>query len=94
MEQRIMSYLETMVEDFSIGNDNEYEVGTLMEFEYEEIEKGDVDLYGEEEVDLFYKVREYIMEKECVKYKIRDIEYTFEVKENNILCRWIEPQWN
>jgi hypothetical protein len=54
MEQRIKDYLELMVRNFCEGNDNEYDEGELMEFRFEECERGDIDNYGEEEVNKFF----------------------------------------
>ena len=50
----IEDYLLGMFEEFSIGNENEYPAGTKMETSYQEIEKGNEDLYGEEKAQLFY----------------------------------------
>jgi hypothetical protein len=97
MEKRIEDYLNFMVNDFCIGNDNEYDEGTLMEFIFEEIEKGDLDNYDEENVKLFYEVRGYILGAKEVKCKcgpLENIEYIFVVENDNIVCRWIEPKWN
>jgi hypothetical protein len=96
MEQRIKDYLELMVRNFCEGNDNEYDEGELMEFRFEECERGDIDNYGEEEVNKFYEVRKYISEVGEVSYLDENdkIEYTFTVENDDIVCKWIEPKWN
>jgi hypothetical protein len=53
-------YLLNMIQDFNDGNDNEYPVGEEMEFEYNGIEREDVDNYGEEEVNAFKEAREFL----------------------------------
>ena len=88
----IESYLKEMIYDFCVGNDNEYEIGEEIEFRYEEIEKGDLDNYDEEDVNRFYEVRKYISEVGEIVYLDENskIEYKFEVIENDIVCRFIE----
>ena len=92
MKKEIKDYLESMIYDFCNGNDNEYGIGNLVEFRYEEIEKGDLEIYDEEDVNMFYKVREYISEVKEVNYLwgVDKIEYKFIVEENDIVCRFIE----
>jgi hypothetical protein len=92
MKKEINDYLESMIYDFSNGNDNEYGIGNLVEFRYEEIEKGDLEIYDEEDVNMFYEVREYISEVKEVNYLCGDdkIEYKFIVEENDIVCSFIE----
>ena len=97
MEQRIKDYLKLMVMEFCEGNDNEYDEGELMEFKFEECEKGDLDNYDENNVKLFYEVRGYILGMKEIKYKcepLKNIEYTFTIENDDIVCRWIEPRWN
>ena len=92
MNELIKNYLESMIIRFCEGNDNEYKKGKLIKFKYEEIEKGDVDNYGEEEVNMFYEVRNYINEVKEVNYLFGDnkIEYKFIVKKKDIVCSFIE----
>jgi hypothetical protein len=92
----IENYLESMIYDFNCGNDNEYDEGELVEFRYEEIEKGDLDNYDEEDVNMFYEMRDYINEVKEIKYKNDDdgIEYIFSVEENDIVCRFKEVSYN
>ena len=92
MKKEINDYLESMIYDFCNGNDNEYGIGNLVEFRYEEIEKGDLEIYDEEDVNMFYEVREYISEVKEVNYLCEDdkIEYKFIVEENDIVCSFIE----
>ena len=92
MKKEINDYLESMIYDFCNGNDNEYGIGNLVEFRYEEIEKGDLEIYDEEDVNMFYEVREYISEVKEVNYLfgVDRIEYKFIVEENDIVCRFIE----
>ena len=89
MESKIKDYLVGMVNEFNDGNDNEYRKGKKVSFKFEEIEKGDYDLYDEEEVKMFYEVRNYL-KKEEVKMKIVDIEYNFKVSKKDIVCSFIE----
>jgi len=88
----IENYLESMIYDFNCGNDNEYDEGELVEFRYEEIEKGDLDNYDEEDVNMFYEVRKYISEVKEVNYLNENdkINYKFVVEENDIVCSFIE----
>jgi hypothetical protein len=92
----IENYLESMIYDFNCGNDNEYDEGDLVEFRYEEIEKGDLDNYDEEDVNMFYEMRNYISEVKEIKYKSDDdgIEYIFSVEGNDIVCRFKEVSWD
>jgi hypothetical protein len=97
LNEKVINYFEEMIEDFSCGNDNEYNEGTLMSFLYEEIEKGDDDLYDEEDVKNFFEVREFIKNNgDKVKYigefNDKPLEYTFKVIGNDIECSWLEPK--
>ena len=82
MNKLISNYLESMIYDFSVGNDNEYNNKEVVEFKYEEIEKSDLDNYDEVDVNMFYEVRKYISEVGEVMYN----NYKFIVKENDIIC--------
>ena len=84
----IKDYLVGMVNEFNEGNDNYYGKGEKVSFKFEEIEKGNVDLYGEEEVKMFLEVRDYL--KEEVKMIISEIEYSFKVEDKDIVCNFIE----
>jgi len=90
------NYLESMIYNFNCGNDNEYNEGELVEFRYEEIEKGNLDNYDEEDVNMFYKMRNYINEVKEIKYKNDEdrIEYVFSVEGNDIVCRFKEVSYN
>jgi len=88
MKKEIKDYLVGMVNEFSDGNDNEYKKGKKVSFKFEEIEKGDYDLYDEEDVNMFYEVRNYL--KEEVKIKIGDMEYIIKVNKKDIVCSFIE----
>jgi len=92
MNELIKNYLESMIYSFNCGNDNEYEVGKVIEFKYEEIEKCDLDNYDEEDVNMFYEVRKYISEVKEVNYLNENdkINYKFVVEENDIVCSFIE----
>jgi hypothetical protein len=91
LNERVISYFEEMIYDFNCGNDNEYESGVVLSFIYEDIEKGDRDIYDDSDVDNFIYVREFILsEGGEVKYKSEGIEYKFEVIKNDIKCSWIE----
>jgi hypothetical protein len=98
LNEKVINYFEEMIYDFCCGNDNEYSEGTLMSFLFEEDEKGDDDLYDEEDVKAFFEVREFIKnEGGGVKYmgEFNDepLEYTFKVIGNDIECSWIEPKY-
>jgi hypothetical protein len=98
LNEKVINYFEKMIYDFCCGNDNEYNEGTLMSFLYEEIEKGDDDLYDEEDVKNFFEVREFIKNNgDKVKYigefNDKPLEYTFKVIGNDIECSWLEPKW-
>lgn len=92
MNELIKNYLESMIYDFCCGNDNEYKKGKLVKFKYEEEEKGDLNNYDEEDVNMFYEVRKYIKEVGEVIYLNEDdgIEYKFVVKKKDIVCSFIE----
>ena len=96
MKKDVVDYFEMMIYDFCVGNDNEYDEGTLMSFMFEEDEKTNLDVYDEEDVNNFIKVREFILgEGGVVKYigEFNDepLEYTFKVIGGDIECSWIEP---
>ena len=98
LNEKVINYFEEMIYDFCCGNDNEYEVGSRVSFKFEEIEKADLDLYDEEDVNNFIEVREFIKnEGGEVKYKgefnDEPLEYTFKVIGSDIECSWIEPKW-
>ena len=97
LNENVINYFEKMIYDFCCGNDNEYNEGTLMSFLYEEIEKGDDDLYDEEDVENFFEVREFIENeggevKYVGKFNDKDLEYVFKVIEGDIECSWVEPK--
>lgn len=89
MIKEIKDYLVSMVNEFNDGNDNEYKKGKKVSFKFEEIEKGDLDNYDEEDVEMFFKVRDYL-KKEEVKLVIGEIEYSFKVNKKDIVCSFIE----
>jgi hypothetical protein len=60
LNEKVINYFEIMIDEFCCGNDNEYKVGSKVSFLFEEIEKGDLDLYEEEDVNNFFKIREFI----------------------------------
>lgn len=95
MDERVINYFEEMINDFCCGNDNEYKVGSKVSFLYEEIEKGDFDIYDDEDVENFYYVKEFILnEGGEVKYMGKlgddDLEYIFKIDGDDIECSWIE----
>ena len=89
----IKKYLLNMIQDFSNGNDNEYPVGEEMYFEYEGIEKEDIDNYGEEEVNAFKEAREFLEKNGPITINNR-IDYTYSTDGNNIKMEWVEPDWD
>jgi len=97
LNEKVINYFEEMIYDFCCGNDNEYNEGTLMSFLYEGDEKGDDDLYDEEDIKNFFEVREFIKnEGDEIKYirnfDDKDLEYIFKVVGSDIECSWIEPK--
>jgi hypothetical protein len=86
-------YLLNMIQDFNDGNDNEYPVGEEMEFEYNGIEREDVDNYGEEEVNAFKEAREFLKKNGPITINDR-IDYTYSTDGNNIKMEWVEPDWD
>jgi hypothetical protein len=98
LNEKVINYFEEMIYDFCCGNDNEYSEGTLMSFLFEEDEKGDDDLYDEEDVKVFFEVREFIKNeggevKYIGEFNDKDLEYTFKVIGSDIECSWIEPKY-
>jgi hypothetical protein len=98
MKKDVIDYFEFMIEDFCSGNDNEYGEGTLMSFRFEWDEKTNLDVYDEEDVNNFIKVREFIFDEGGVVKYIGDfndepLEYTFKVIGGDIECSWIEPRY-
>ncbi len=98
LNEKVINYFEEMIYDFCCGNDNEYSEGTLMSFLFEECEKGDDDLYDEEDVKNFFEVREFIKNeggevKYIGEFNDKDLEYTFKVIGSDIECSWVEPRW-
>lgn len=90
-------YLLGMFEEFVMGNDNEYPIGTEMETRYEEIEKGDDDLYGEEKAKLFYDTRDFLNTQgpiTLMRKQGKSIELIFSVDGDDIVLNWIEPDWD
>ena len=90
-------YLLGMFEEFVMGNDNEYPIGTEMETRYEEIEKGDDDLYGEEEAKLFYDTRDFLNTQgptTLMRKQGKGIELIFSIDGDDIVLNWIEPDWD
>ena len=66
-------------------------------FKFEEIEKGDLDNYDEEDVNNFFGVRKFIKDeggevKYIGKFNDKDLEYTFKVIKSDIECSWVEPK--
>jgi DNA-dependent RNA polymerase auxiliary subunit epsilon len=97
LNEKVINYFEMMIDEFCCGNDNEYKVGSKVSFLFEECEKGDDDLYDEEDVKDFFEVREFIKnENGEIKYigefNDKDLEYTFKVIGSDIECSWFEPK--
>jgi hypothetical protein len=90
--EKVVDYFEMMIDEFNCGNDNEYKVGSRVSFKFEECEKGDLDNYDEEDVELFFKVRNYLKEEGEVKMILgyNEIEYSFKVSKKDIVCSFIE----
>ena len=99
LSSNVVKYFEDMILEFCEGNDNYYGEGNLVSFVYEDDERGDADFYGEEEVEKFVEVREFIRnEGGEVKYigsfNDEDLEYTFKIIGEDIECSFIEGKWN
>ena len=99
LNERVINYFEMMIDEICCGNDNEYKVGSKVSFLFEEIEKGDLDLYEVEDVNEFFEIREFIKNeggeiKYIGSFQDEDLEYTFKVIGGDIECSWIEPKWN
>jgi hypothetical protein len=97
LNEKVINYFEEMIYDFCCGNENEYKVGSKVSFLYEECEKGDDDLYDEEDVKNFFEVKEFIKnEGDEVKYvgdfNDKPLEYNFKVIGSDIECSFIEPK--
>ena len=93
----IEDYLLGMFEEFAMGNDNEYPAGTEMETRYEEIEKGDSDLYGDDEAALFYKTHDFLNTQgpiTLMRKQGKPVELTYSVEGEDIILNWIEPDWD
>jgi hypothetical protein len=100
LNEKVINYFEMMIDEFCCGNDNEYKVGSKVSFLFEECEKGDDDLYDEEDVKDFFEVREFIKNegnevKYIGKFNGKDLEYNFKLvnKKKDIKCSWIEPRY-
>jgi len=89
----IKDYLQGMLSRWSDGNEGEYPAGKKMRFSYEEIEHGDDDLYGEEEVAEFFKARNFLKDNGPITINNR-IDYTYSTDGTDIHMDWIEPDWN
>jgi len=89
----IQEYLLGMIDDFGAGNDNEYEPGTEMEFRYDGIDFGDIDVFDEENINKFKEVRDYLERKgpTILNDKIGDL--TFSTDGEDIIMNWVEPDW-
>ena len=97
LNEKVINYFEMMIDEFCCGNDNEYKVGSKVSFLFEECEKGDDDLYDEEDVKDFFEVREFIKNeggeiKYIGEFNDKDLEYTFKVIGSDIECSWVEPK--
>ena len=82
------NYLESMIYNFNCGNDNEYNEGELVEFRYEEIEKGNLDNYDEEDVNFYFECKN-ILGEDVYKVIIDDCEYSLYVKGEDLILSWI-----
>ena len=93
---KLVEFFEGMINEFCDGNESEYVEGTLMEFSFEEAEKGDEDLYDKDDVDLFFEVREYLYLVGEVKYvgmfNDKPLEYTFKCRWVDIECSFVLPK--
>jgi hypothetical protein len=97
LNKKVINYFEEMIYDFCCGNENEYKVGSKVSFLYEECEKGDDDLYDEEDIKNFFEVKEFIKnEGDEIKYvgefNDKPLEYNFKVIGGDIECSFIEPK--
>jgi hypothetical protein len=90
----VKNYLSDMIKEFCVNNDNEYPEGTKVSFAHEEIEKGDRDNYDDEDVDTFYKTRDYLKKHQPITINDTKIDYTFSTDGEDVYIEWIEPNWD
>ena len=93
---KLVEFFEEMINGFCDGNESEYVEETLIEFSFEEEERGDEDLYDEDDVKLFFEVREYLYLGGEVKYlsmfNDKPLEYTFKCEGSDIKCSFVLPK--
>ena len=94
LPKEIEQYLLSMIEEFCVGNDNLYPVGTDMQCLFESCNYEDVDFMGEEEVQKFQTTRNYLDQFGPIQIIFNDVTYTYTVLDNDIKMEWIEPNWD
>jgi hypothetical protein len=91
--ENIKKYLLDMTVAFGEGNDNEYPEGKEMEFKYEGIDKEDIDMYDEEDIDNFIEARDFLEKNGPIE--INDIiDWNYSTNGKDIIMNWIEPNWD
>jgi hypothetical protein len=86
--EKLNLILNEMLNEFNDGNDNEFELGRLLESRWEECEKGDLDNYDEEDVNFYFECKN-ILGKDVYKVIIDDCEYSLYVKGEDLILSWI-----
>jgi hypothetical protein len=86
--EKLNLILNEMLDEFNCGNDNEYELGRLLESRWEECEKGDLDLYDEEDVKFYFECKT-ILGKNIYKVIIDECEYSLYVEGEDLILSWI-----
>ena len=88
----VENYLSGLINMFNAGNDNIYDIGKEMEYEYEGIEYGDEDEY--DNANEFKISLEYLKKhKKCIIHNTIDYKFSTPNGED-ILMQWIEPDWD
>jgi len=86
--EKLNLILNEMLNEFNDGNDNEYELGKLLESRWEECEKGNLDNYDEEDVNFYFECKN-ILGEDVYKVIIDDCEYSLYVKGEDLILSWI-----
>jgi hypothetical protein len=90
--EKLMNIGNEMFMEFNEGNDNEYPKGVKLESRWEECEKGDLDLYDEEDVDLYFEVKNILSNNKVFKFIDEDYncELSLYVEGEDLVLSWIE----
>jgi hypothetical protein len=86
--EKLSLILREMLDEFGCGNDNEYEIGRLLESRWEECEKGDLDNYEEEDVNFYFECKN-ILGEDVYKVIIDKCEFSLYVEGEDLVLSWI-----